>query len=152
MPHNDHRYGILRSHHGNASTETNDESICLCLCTCTLTLLSLERTTCQLACTSRSVLFSALIGSRGWASARGPAPTRSLLSGMCSSTQTNLPHRLCRTLPQGSILLFGTRWLDYLLVVLTQLLAFIMRVFTWADQTRNKTKQNKKTIVSAVCF
>ena len=76
-------------------------------------------------------------------SAEGPAPTRSLLSGMCSSTQTNLPHRLCRTLPQGSILLFGTRWLDYLLVVLTQLLAFIMRVFTWADQTRNKTKQNK---------
>lgn len=73
--------------------------------------MSPERTTASWLALSKGTVLSVTansLASTAERQRRGRARTRSLLSGMCSSTQTNLPHRLYHT-PAGQHLLFGTR-------------------------------------------
>lgn len=113
--------------------------LCCCMCTCTDKLLFKERTTWQLAFTFGPSSAAHLLASTAERQRRGLARTRSLLSGMCSSTQTNLAHWLCQTHRERqdiNPLFWRTSSLDYLPVVWHNscLLQSIMRVFTWADQ------------------
>lgn len=113
--------------------------LCCCMCTCTDKLLFKERTTWQLAFTFGPSSAAHLLASTAERQRRGLARTRSLLSGMCSSTQTNLAHWLCQTQRERqdiNPLFWRTSSLDYLPVVWHNscLLQSIMRVFTWADQ------------------
>ncbi len=106
---------------------------CVCVCIPASTLLSLKRTACQLARASGPSSLANWLASLCGASARGPDPTSSLSSGMCSSNQTNLTHRPCHTLLRGSILPFGTRLLDYLPVLWHQQLFGSGRLFYHAS-------------------